>query len=310
MSNYKLTFSGLRHAWANDEKVSATGQDAGDSTNPYANETYDLHLTLDGALVANGTIDGSGSLSFDANLSTGNHQLIVTIQGAKDSGICLDKVEIGPDSSNLSEAVASRLKYNNVVSGGSDILRWQLQEVWRSSDEDDVYNAWYPQIIEASSVLNSNFPYRPNLLAGNEFIFNLTKHANNVLSLTDDYVGDTSSVMYDSTEPVKYYLAQKPNIESSSKIDVSDLSDIDPYVDSSAYYNDESFDGSTVDSTSGGMWLGPGQYDADLIWNSDNIDDSADTADRVVCLTDREWRILHKNKLWLGENDLTPITVT
>ena len=58
------------------------------------------------------------------------------------------------------------------------------------------------------------------------------------------------------------------------------------------------------------MWLGPGQYDADLIWNSDNIDDSADTADRVVCLTDREWRILHKNKLWLGENDLTPITVT
>ena len=140
--------------------------------------------------------------------------------------------------------------------------------------------------------------------------FNLTKNANNVLSLTNDYSGDTSAVMYDSTEPVKYYLAQKPSIIGSSALSMDPLDAINPYVDSSNYWNDESFDGSTVDSALGGMYLGPGQYDADLIWNSDNIDDSADTTLRVVCLSQREWRLMYNNKLWLGENDLTAITVT
>jgi hypothetical protein len=310
MSTYKLTFTTCFQAWANDEILSASGQDAGDSTNPFSNETYDIHLTLDGALVANGTINGSGALSFDANLSTGAHQLIATIQGAKNSGVVIDKVEIGPDASNLSEAVTSRYKYNNVVSGGSDLLRWQLQEIWRSSDDFDTYNVWWPTIMEASSALLNSFPYRPQLLAGNEMQFNVTKNANNVLSLTDDYAGDTSAVMYDSTEPVKYYLAQKPSIKGSSALSIDTLDAIDPYVDSSNYYNDESFDGSTVDSALGGMYLGPGQYDADLIWNSDNIDDSSDTASRVVCLSQMEWRLLYHNKLWLGENSLTPITVT
>ena len=315
MSTYKFTFSSLFNAWANDEKISATGQDAGDSTNPFTNETYDLHLTLDGALVASGTVDGSAALSFDANLSTGDHQLMVTVQGAKASGLCIDKVEIGADSSNLSEAVASRLKYNNVVSGGSDLLRWQLSEIWRSSDDDDTYNVWWANIIEASSILSANFPYRPPLLAGNEMCFNFTKHSNNVLSLTDDYVGDTNSVMYDSTEPVKYYLAQKPNTKSSSNIQSSTL-DINSYADSSAMvsggWDDSTAEarGDSVDSALGGYYAGPGQYDADLIWNSDNIDDSSDTATRVVVLSEKEWKQLYYNKLWLGENDLTAITVS
>ena len=304
MSTYKLTFSSLFNAWANDEQISATGQDAGDSTNPFTNETYDLHLTLDGALVANGTINGSAALSFDADLSTGDHNLVVTVQGAKAHGVCIDKFEIGPDSSNLSEVVASRLKYNNVVSGGSDLLRWQLAEIFRSSDDDDIYNVWWPQIIESSTALAQNFPYRPNLLAGNEMHFNLTKNSNNVLSLTDDYTGDTNSVMYDSTEPVKYYLAQKPNTKGSSNMQSSVL-DGELYTDSSAFHLADSYDSSV-----GGWYAGPGQYDADLVWGSDDIDDSSDTATRVVVLSEKEWQQLHYNKLWLGENDLTAVTVT
>ena len=46
------------------------------------------------------------------------------------------------------------------------------------------------------------------------------------------------------------------------------------------------------------------------IWNSDNIDDSSDTATRVVVLSEQEWKQLYYNKLWLGENDLTAVTVT
>ena len=304
MSTYKLTFSSLFNAWANDEQISATGQDAGDSANPFTNETYDLHLTLDGALVANGTINGSAALSFDADLSTGDHNLVVTVQGAKASGVCIDKIEIGPDSSNLSEVVASRLKYNNVVSGGSDLLRWQLAEIFKSSDDDDIYNVWWPQIIESSTALALNFPYRPSLLAGNEMHFNLTKNSNNVLSLTDDYTGVTNSVMYDSTEPVKYYLAQKPNTKGSSNMQSSVL-DLALYTDSSAVHHADS-----LDSSVGGWYAGPGQYDADLIWNSDDIDDSSDTATRVVVLSEKEWQQLYYNKLWLGENDLTAVTVT
>jgi len=304
MSTYKLTFSSLHNAWANDEKISAVGQDDGDSSNPYTDETYTLHLTLDGALVANGDIDGSGTLSFTTDLSVADHQLIVTIQGAKDSGVCIDKFEIDDK-----EMVASRLKYNNVTAGGSDILRWQLSEMWRSSDVDDTYNCWWPRISEASSFLDANFPYRPNLLAGNEMHFNLTKNANNTLSLTDDYAGDTSSVLYDSTEPVKYYLATKPSTESSSSLSSTNLDATAAYTDSSSFWADD-FDGSTIDSTDGGMYMGPGQYDADLIWNSDVIDDSGDTASRIVILSDKEWKMYHHNMKWLAENSLAAITVS
>ena len=303
MSTYKITFSSLHNAWANDEKISAVGQDDGDSSNPYTDETYTLHLTLDGALVANGDIDGSGTLSFTTDLSVADHQLIVTIQGAKDSGVCIDKFEIDDK-----EMVASRLKYNNVTAGGSDILRWQLSEMWRSSDVDDTYNCWWPRISEASSFLDANFPYRPNLLAGNEMHFNLTKNANNTLSLTDDYAGDTSSVLYDSTEPVKYYLATKPSTESSAKLSLTNLDEAVAYTDSSSFW--EVHDGSTVDSTQGGMYMGPGQYDADLIWNSDVIDDSGDTASRIVILSEREWKMYHYNMKWLVGNSLAAITVT
>jgi hypothetical protein len=169
--------------------------------------------------------------------------------------------------------------------------------------------------MESSTALAHNFPYRPALLAGNEMHFNLTKNSNNILSLTDDYAGDTNSVMYDSTEPVKYYLAQKPNTKGSSNLQSSTL-DVMSYVDSSAMrvggWDDSTAEarGDSVDSTLGGYYAGPGQYDADLIWNSDNIDDSSDTATRVVVLSEKEWKQLYYNKLWLGENDLTAVTVT
>jgi hypothetical protein len=121
--------------------------------------------------------------------------------------------------------------------------------------------------------------------------------------------------MYDSTEPVKYYLAQKPNTKGSSNLQSSTL-DVMSYVDSSAMrvggWDDSTAEarGDSVDSTLGGYYAGPGQYDADLIWNSDNIDDSSDTATRVVVLSEKEWKQLYYNKLWLGENDLTAVTVT
>jgi hypothetical protein len=110
--------------------------------------------------------------------------------------------------------------------------------------------------------------------------------------------------MYDSTEPVKYYLAQKPNTKGSSNLQSSTL-DVEWYTDSSLVQIADS-----LDSTVGGYYAGPGQYDADLIWNSDNIDDSSDTATRVVVLSEKEWKQLYYNKLWLGENDLTAVTVT
>ena len=56
--------------------------------------------------------------------------------------------------------------------------------------------------------------------------------------------------------------------------------------------------------------MGPGQYDADLIWNSDVIDDSGDTASRIVILSDKEWKMYHHNMKWLAENSLAAITVS
>ena len=54
MSTYKITFSSLNHAWANDAQLSESGQDAGDSANPYTDATYTVTLTLDGSQVAPG----------------------------------------------------------------------------------------------------------------------------------------------------------------------------------------------------------------------------------------------------------------
>ena len=55
----------------------------------------------------------------------------------------------------------------------------------------------------------------------------------------------------------------------------------DAYDSSTNYDGSSAADGSMVDSSSA-QYIGPGQYDENLVWHSDSIDDSDDTADRTV----------------------------
>jgi len=300
MSTYKITFTSLNHAWANDEKLNAQGQDAGDSTNPYSDSTYTVTLTLDGTQVAQAAVDGATTLSFDADLSVGDHVLVATC-ATGDDGVCVDKFEVGSK-----EAVASRLKYNEVTADGDDLLRWQLCHPWTTADENDTYNVWWAQIKEGGSFLLNSKSYRPPLLAGNEVYFNLTKHSNNVLSLTAAYPGDTDAVTYDSTSTNKYYLAEKPEISGSAGTDPETA---DAYDSSSNYDGSSAADVAMVDSTAA-QYIGPGQYDANLVWHSDSIDDSDDTADRMVILSQTEWKRAWIVKSWAASKSLTAITVT
>ena len=291
----------MHSAWANDEIVSASGQDAGDSTNPHTNSAYTVTLTLDGSQVAQASVDGSATLSFDADLSVGNHVLIATCSEGAD-GVVIDKFEVGSN-----EAVASRYKYNEVTADGDDLLRWKLCLPWESCDPDSVYNVWWPLIKEDGSFLLNAQTYRAPLYAGNEMHLNFTKHSNNVLSLTNTYVGDTDAVTYDSTETNKYYLAVKPS-------SIAGEAEIDPNTaelfDSSTNYDGSSAaDESMVDSSSA-QYIGPGQYDENLVWHSDSIDDSDDTADRIVILSQLEWKKAWITKTWADANSLTAITVT
>jgi hypothetical protein len=64
-----------------------------------------------------------------------------------------------------------------------------------------------------------------------------------------------------------------------------------------------------VDSSSA-QYIGPGQYDENLVWHSNSIDDSADTADRTVILSQLEWQKAWQVKTWADSNSLTAITVT
>lgn len=308
MSTYKLTFSTMHNAWANDEKISAAGQDAGDSTNPYSDTAYTVTLTLDGTQVAEAEVDGSATLSFDADLSAGNHVLVATCS-AGTAGVVIDKFEIGSN-----EVVASRLKYNEVTAGGSDLLRWKLCHPWTSCDESSTYNVWWSMVKEDGSFLLNAMTYRPPLFAGNEMHFNLTKHSNNVLSLTDTYAFDPASVNFDSTETTKYYLAVKPSsIVGSAEQDPNsvELPDSSTDEDSSATYDGSSAaDASMVDSSTP-QYIGPGQYDENLVWHSDSIDDSDDTADRIVILSKTEWQRARIVYNWTNAgNSITPITVT
>lgn len=301
MSTYKLTFSTMHNAWANDEVISAAGQDAGDSTNPYSDTAYTVTLTLDGTQVAQAEVDGSATLSFDTDLSVGNHALVATCSPGS-AGVHIDKFEVGSN-----EVVPSRLKYNEVTAGGSDLLRWKLCHPWVTSDENSTYNVWWAMIKEDDSFLLNAMTYRPPLYAGNEMHFNLTKHSNNVLSLTDSYAFDPSSVNFDSTQTTKYYLAAKPSsIVGSAEQDPDDVE-----FDSSTMYDGSSAaDESMVDSSTP-QYIGPGQYDENLVWHSDSIDDSDDTADRIVLLSKTEWQLARIVYNWTNAgNSLTPITVT
>ena len=291
----------MHNAWANDENISASGQDAGDSSNPYTDSAYTVTLTLDGTQVAQASVDGSATLSFDTDLSVANHVLIATCSEG-DDGVMIDKFEVGSN-----EAVASRYKYNEVTAGGDDLLRWQLCHPWVSPDPNSVYNTWWPMIKQDGSFLLNAQTYRPPLYAGNEMHLNFTKHSNNVLSLTDSYAFDTSSVTYDSTETSKYYLAVKP---SSIVGDAGSGKEYNDSYDSSTNYDGSSAaDESMVDSSSA-QYIGPGQYDENLVWHSDSIDDSDDTADRTVILSELEWKKAWIVKTWADSNSLTAITVT
>ena len=290
----------MHNAWANDEQLSATGQDAGDSTNPYTNSAYTVTLTLDGSQVAQASVNGSATLSFDADLSVGNHVLIATCSEGND-GVMIDKFEVGSN-----EAVASRYKYNEVTAGGDDLLRWKLCHPWVTPDENSVYNTWWPMIKQEGSFLLNAQSYRPPLYAGNEMHFNFTKHSNNVLSLSDSYAFDTSSVTYDSTETNKYYLAVKPSsIVGDAESDPSFVS-AGNKDSSSIGYDGSSAAVHCADTN----FTGPGQYDENLENQGDSIDDSDDTADRTVILSQLEWQKAWIVKTWADSNSLTPITVT
>ena len=291
----------MHNAWANDEKISATGQDAGDSTNPKTDSAYTVTLTLDGSQVAQASVDGSATLSFDADLSVGNHVLIATCSEG-DDGVVIDKFEVGSN-----EAVATRYKYNEVTAGGDDLLRWKLCSPWATCDEDGTYNVWWPNIKEDGSFLLNAQTYRPPLYAGNEMYINLTKHSNNVLSLTDSYEFDTSSITFDSTETTKYYFAVKPDsIVGDAGMNPNPS---DAYDSSTNYDGSSAADVSMVDSTAP-QYIGPGQYDENLVWHSDSIDDSDDSADRIVILSQLEWLKSWIVKTWADSNSLTAITVT
>ena len=83
----------------------------------------------------------------------------------------------------------------------------------------------------------------------------------------------------------------------------------DAYDSSTNYDGSSAADGSMVDSSSA-QYIGPGQYDENLVWHSDSIDDSDDTADRTVILSELEWKKAWIVKTWADSNSLTPITVT
>ena len=88
-----------------------------------------------------------------------------------------------------------------------------------------------------------------------------------------------------------------------------DLNSADGNDSSTNYDGSSAADESMVDSSSA-AYIGPGQYDENLVWHSDSIDDSDDTADRTVILSQLEWNKAWIVKTWAESNSLTPITVT
>jgi len=241
-----------------------------------------VSVTLDGVTKHTITLgDSAADLTFDADLSTGDHVISIVPQKTPrvPTDVVVNHFSVGADTCCLTS-----YNFNAVINGTASTVRQLLadpQAQWNHFDPNTDH-VWWGEMITVDSTydLAGGF-YRPAIVSDHagEWQFNFTKTSAGDLWMS--YHGDITSVLYDSTALHDYYFCKKPD---SASEDTESLM--------ANYYND---------STTVQGFIGAGSYDADLGWLDSSLDETAEDHTRIVVVSDSEYENLLFNQ-WYHKN--------
>ena len=248
-------------------------------------------ITLDGVTKHTITLgDSAADLTFDADLSTGDHVIRIVPQKTPTvaTDVVVNSFAIGSDTCCL-----TTYNFNAIINGTASTVRQMLadpQAQWNNHHNNHTY-VWWGEMVTVDSTydLSGDF-YRPAIVSDHagEWKFNFTKTSDGDIWMT--HYGDITSVMYDSTELHDYYFCKKPANASES---------LESLI--ANYYND---------STTVQGFHGAGSYDADLVWLDSSLDETAEDDNRIVVFSETEYDNLLFNQWYHKNYTVTKISVT
>jgi len=248
-------------------------------------------ITLDGVTKHTITLgDSAADLTFDADLSTGDHVIRIVPQKTPTvaTDVVVNSFAIGSDTCCL-----TTYNFNAIINGTASTVRQMLadpQAQWNNHHNNHTY-VWWGEMVTVDSTydLSGDF-YRPAIVSDHagEWKFNFTKTSDGDIWMT--HYGDITSVMYDSTELHDYYFCKKPANASES---------LESLI--ANYYND---------STTVQGFHGAGSYDADLVWLDSSLDQTAEDDNRIVVFSETEYDNLLFNQWYHKNYTVTKISVT
>jgi len=281
MTTYKFNISKKSQAIALDP-TSRMSDDATAGT-----DDIDVTVYLDDVSKHTATVTDSGAtLQFTADLSQGDHTIRIKPDATGTTTICVDEIIIDDK-----KVVATKWDYNNQILGTTSTAR---QTLARPHAEYDSTYVWFGNINNTDNSLDLAGPfYRPSVspLLGGEWAWTFTRTSAGKLHMA--YTGDVDHPLWDSTENHEYLFVN----EMVSTFGRESLAEW-PYVIESP------LDSSTIE------YRGPGTYNADLAWVSDNVSTQHENANALVIFNQGEWAEYNWNKHWYMSNSLTPVTTS
>jgi len=248
-------------------------------------------ITLDGVTKHTITLgDSPADLTFDADLSTGDHVIRIVPQKAPTvaTDVVINSFAIGSDI-----CCTTTYNFNAIINGTVSTVRQMLadpQSQWNHHNDNHTY-VWWGEMITVDSTydLAGDF-YRPAIVSDHagEWKFNFTKTSDGDIWMS--HHGDITSPMYDSTALHDYYFCKKPANASENLESLM-----------ANYYND---------STTVQGFIGAGSYDADLVWLDSSLDETAEDDNRIVVFSEAEYENLLFNQWYHKNYTVTKISVT
>jgi len=282
MSTYKIKLSKRTQVELEDSSVWVQDAEtfADSSTEILSSQDIVVKVYFDDVEKNSVTVTDSGAtLQFDQDASVGAHRIRV-VPDAGLTDVCVDTILI-----NDKTVVMTQYDFNNKILGSTSTARQML-----SDGQINTHNyVWWGTMVtnDSSYDLPGTF-YRPKIVSDHrgEWHWDFTKTSDNRIWCS--YTGDINDILYDSTAQHTYYACEPQQVFANS---------------TTGWGEDE------LDSSSN-PYIGPGTYNADIVYVDSSWDETQESASRIVIISKSEY-LQHKFNKWYHQNyTVTPITIT
>ena len=282
MSTYKIKLSKRTQVELEDSSVWVQDAEtfADSSTEILSSQDIVVKVYFDDVEKNSVTVTDSGAtLQFDQDASVGAHRIRV-VPDAGQTDVCVDTILI-----NDKTVVMTQYDFNNKILGSTSTARQML-----SDGQINTHNyVWLGTMVTNDSSFDlPGIFYRPKIVSDHrgEWHWDFTKTSDNRIWCS--YTGDINDILYDSTAQHTYYACEPQQVFANS---------------TTGWGEDE------LDSSSN-PYIGPGTYNADIVYVDSSWDETQESASRIVIISKSEY-LQHKFNKWYHQNyTVTPITIT